>query len=98
MLRATVFAGALLLPMLASAASHPTDWLTCETDYDCTVVQGTCGPAVVNVGLKEQAEVFFRKNAKESSCVPRFWQPKPEGSEARCRLQRCELVGKEIKK
>ena len=96
MLRSKFVIGvAVMFPLLAGAIeTPPPSWTNCETDYDCAVVQGPCSPIAMNYGIQKEAAAFYAKQAKDITCVKRFWNPSMAEVDARCRLGRCEIVGK----
>lgn len=87
---------AALVPMVVQAKDVDlvAQWTYCEQDSDCVVIKGMCGPAAAQAGYAEAAEQYFKLRAEKVKCVQKFWEPKPEGAAARCRVQRCEIVGK----
>ena len=94
-MRAAFFA-ALLLPVLATAADDPVArWSACSQDSDCVVVRGICNPAAVHSVFTKQASEYFLERAKTVRCRKEFWKPTMENARARCRVERCEIVGKD---
>ncbi|MFM9891094.1 MAG: hypothetical protein ACKVOE_10755 [Rickettsiales bacterium] len=89
-----IFLLAAFLPMAAFAAPAPdSDWHRCATDADCVVVQGICGKASVTRGYEADAARYYAQEAKRASCQREFWRPKEVV--ARCRLESCEVIGKQ---
>lgn len=94
-MRRTLAVMLLVMPLAAAQAKDPVaEFAVCATNADCIVVEGICGPAAVNAIHKNEALAYFRSRKDDAKCVQKFWQPTLDQAAARCRIERCEIVGK----
>jgi len=99
---------ALALALVAFGAQAKTlaessNERACAQDSDCILIAGVCGPTAVNKDYKNNAEAYYKKQAKGAACVKRFWEVKERIAECKPRFGpggsasgSCEAVAKPV--